>query len=69
MAEKRPEKFFYNYLNEKPYNIFNFLDFMNFLLLYMVSEKVILHGICEVAEFFKIFRLLWPERFKTVWQQ
>jgi hypothetical protein len=34
-----------------------------------VSEIVVLHGICKVAEFFQIFRLLWPERFETIWQQ
>jgi hypothetical protein len=34
-----------------------------------VPEKLLPTVVAVVAEFFRIFLLLWPERFETIWQQ
>jgi hypothetical protein len=55
VAEEGAEKYFYYYLDENHIINGNFVDFMNCLLLYKVPEKVDLHGIFKMAEFFQIF--------------
>jgi hypothetical protein len=79
-GRKEAGKYFYNYVEKKPYNSLyfsigiskQFAVILNFLFAFIVQKvfEKLLHKVCSVvAEFFQIFRLLWPERSETIWQQ